>query len=185
MARFISLLTPFIFAAGSVVASPAASDLGPCAEKLWEDGDTQVEFHKVGETRLRVMFFRIYDAALYSDTGDYEDAQALALKINYARSFSASDLVEQTRDEWERMGYSIDAQKQEWLETLSGIWPDVGRGECIVAHTFGNGQTFFHGQQGFLGVIDAEEFAERFLGIWLSEDARFRSNRDELVGISD
>lgn len=159
-----------------------ASDYGRCAEQMWEAEYSQVDWEKVGETRLRVMLFRIYDAQLYTDTGRYSDAQAVALSINYGRSFTANTLVDQTRDEWERMGYTIDEEKESWLQELAKIWPDVERGDCIVAHTLGNGTTYFHGETGLLGSIQADGFAERFLGIWLSEDARFRSNRDELVG---
>lgn len=36
---------------------------------------------KVGETRLRVYFFRVYDAILYTDSGIYPDAQSVALEL--------------------------------------------------------------------------------------------------------
>lgn len=181
MARLFGLLVLgfFLFFTSGLAG---ASDYGRCAEQMWSENEESVDWEKVGETRLRVMLFRIYDAQLYSDTGDYSDAQALALRINYARSFSAEALLEQTREEWERMGFDIDAEKEAWLQELQAIWPDVERGDCIVAHTLGNGITYFHGEGGLLGSVESELFAERFLGIWLAENARFRRNRDELIG---
>lgn len=137
---------------------------------------------KVGETRLRVMLFRIYDAELYSDTGSYSQADERLLRLNYARSFTSERLAEQTRDEWERIGFPENEKTGEWINTLKNIWPDVNSGDCIVAHQLPNGAVRFYGNEGELGAIEDQQFGEQFLAIWLSENARFRSSRDELVG---
>lgn len=148
-----------------------------------DDAASEKALEKVGETRLRVMLFRIYDAELYSDNGSYSDANELLLKLEYARDFSASKLAEQTQDEWERMGYQQNEQSREWIQTLESMWPDVSSGDCIVAHkTLDSGITFY-GTNGELGGIESSEFADQFLAIWLSEDARYRGSRDELVGV--
>jgi hypothetical protein len=84
---------------------------------------------KVGKTRLRVMLFRIYDAELYSNTGSYSQADERLLRLNYARSFTAERLAEQTRDEWDRIGFAENEKTGEWINTLKNIWPDVNSGD--------------------------------------------------------
>ncbi|WP_157981221.1 chalcone isomerase family protein [Aliidiomarina iranensis] len=138
---------------------------------------------KVGETRLRVMFFRIYDAELFTETGRFEDAEELLLRLEYARNFTAAKLAEQTQDEWERMGYPDNEESQSWIEELTTMWPDVSSGDCIVAHKNPEGSVTFYGNDGELGTIESNVFADQFLSIWLSEEARYRDSRDELVGV--
>lgn len=147
------------------------------------DSASEMALEKVGETRLRVMLFRIYDAELYSDNGTYSDANELLLKLQYARNFSASKLAEQTQDEWERMGYPQNEESGQWIQQLESMWPDVSSGDCIVAHRTPDSGITFYGTDGELGKIESSVFADQFLSIWLSEDARFRSSRDELVGV--
>lgn len=148
-----------------------------------EASASEMALEKVGETRLRVMLFRIYDAELYSDNGNYSGANELLLRLQYARDFSAAKLAEQTQDEWERMGYPQNEQSDAWISELSAMWPDVNSGDCIVAHRVADGGIKFYGTEGELGIIENSNFADQFLSIWLSEDARFRSSRDELVGV--
>lgn len=148
-----------------------------------EASASESALEKVGETRLRVMLFRIYDAELYSDNGSYSDANELLLRLEYARDFSAAKLAEQTQDEWERMGYPQNDESNAWVNQLSEMWPDVSSGDCIVAHNVADGGITFYGTEGELGSIEDNNFAEQFLSIWLSENARFRSSRDELVGV--
>lgn len=136
---------------------------------------------QVGETRLRVLFMRIYDAAFFSDSGRLDGAERMALAIEYAREFSAQQLVNQTRDEWQRMDL-VTAESETWLTELATMWPDVRSGDCIVAVRTEEGSTRFFSRDRELGVIQSPGFAERFFAIWLSEQARFRRSRDELVG---
>ncbi|RUO31686.1 hypothetical protein CWE12_01430 [Aliidiomarina sedimenti] len=137
---------------------------------------------KVGETRLRVYFFKVYDAVLYTDSGNYPEDQSLALELSYLRDIEARQLVDTTRDEWQSLGYSMGQREEAWLETLSEIWPDVADGDCLLAYAGEQEGVRFYNAEGELGGIDDDEFKQRFFAIWLSEDSSFRRNRDELTG---
>ncbi|MCH8500363.1 MAG: chalcone isomerase family protein [Aliidiomarina sp.] len=135
----------------------------------------------VGETRLRVLLMRIYDAALFTRSGEFNGMEPMVLAIEYARDISAQQLVNQTRDEWQRMDL-FDENSEQWLEQLAKMWPNVSSGDCLIAARTEDGTTQFFSAEKSLGEIDAPEFAEKFFSIWLAENARFRRSRDELVG---
>lgn len=164
-----------LFGLGAVTPA-AAYAAGQC------QADVTDALEKVGETRLRVYFFRVYDATLYTDSGQYPAAESVALELSYLRNIQAQQLVDTTRDEWESLGFKIDAQAEGWLDELQAMWPDVGQGDCLIAASDNYQQVRFYNQQGELGSIDNAQFAEQFFAIWLSENSSFRRNRDELVG---
>ncbi|MCC5854961.1 MAG: chalcone isomerase family protein [Idiomarina sp.] len=143
---------------------------------------TIADLNKVGETRLRVMLFRVYDAALYTDSGQYPEFEKLALRIDYLRSISSRQLVAATEEEWEKLGYDIGSEARTWLTELGEFWPDVRQGDCLTAvHQASEGVRFYNAD-GILGEIDSSTFAERFVAIWLDANSSFRRNRDQLVG---
>lgn len=164
-----------IMLAASVLMVPTAQAQQQCYADVTND------LSKVGETRLRVYFFRVYDATLFTASGAYPDEQETALQLNYLRDIRAQQLIDTTRDEWNKLGYSVDAVAEAWLAQLGQIWPDVSQGDCLIARHVDQ-QIRFYNDQGLLGAIDDQNFAERFLAIWLSEQSSFRRNRDELVG---
>lgn len=169
-----------VIALGAVVGLAGLPTTAVAQQQCYSSVTSELE--AVGETRLRVYFFRVYDATLFTDSGSYPDDTQVALQLNYLRSIRASQLVDTTRDEWEKLGYDIDDQAEQWLEQLAQIWPDVDQGDCLIAHTQSNQGVRFYNDQGALGEIEDSEFTERFLAIWLSENSSFRRNRDELVG---
>ncbi|SVE18486.1 uncharacterized protein METZ01_LOCUS471340 [marine metagenome] len=63
------------------------------------------DLKKVGEAKLKVLFWDVYNSSLYSKTGEYQVEQfPQALNINYLRDIDAEDLIERTQDEWEKLG---------------------------------------------------------------------------------
>lgn len=140
------------------------------------------DLQKVGETRLKVWFWDVYDAQLRTDTGAFQDAGQRALQLSYLRDIKAKDLVDTTADEWQRLGISITESHRSWLDQLEQMWPNVSKGDCITLVETGQGFSEFYGPQGLLGEIAAEQFTEDFLAIWLAENSRFKDERNELIG---
>lgn len=141
------------------------------------------ELINVGETRVQVMFFKVYDAYLFTNTGVYPSYDHLQLELNYLRSIKSTALVNATADEWHKQGFPNNEQNARWLQQLYELWPDVNAGDCLVAeHRQGKGIAFYN-NQGLLGEINSEEFANQFLAIWLSDNSSFKRNRNELVGL--
>jgi len=139
----------------------------------------------IGQTTLKRFGFHIYDASFWMFEDQLIDATSKnirALSITYARDIRAKNLLSSTKKEWERLGfaeqYSIDA----WLGDLKNIWPDVAKGDQLIAVTQPEGKTTFFNSQNILGTIHDSDFGAAFLAIWLDENSRFTKNRKELLG---
>lgn len=160
----------------ALITAPAQAS--QCAASYAED------LELVGETRLSVMFWDVYDARLYTESGEYKDAKQRVLRLDYLRDIEAADLVETTEEEWERLDYEVDAESKEWLAALAEMWPDVSEGDCITLRETSDGYAEFYGNDGLLGTIESATFTQRFLDIWLAEKSRFEDERNELIGAS-
>ncbi|MCO4320880.1 chalcone isomerase family protein [Aliidiomarina quisquiliarum] len=154
----------------------AATELSQC-HKI---AGTQLQ--TVGKTRVQVLFFKVYDAYLRTNTGHYPEYTSLQLELNYLRAIKAADLLKATADEWEKQGFPVTYQSEQWLQQLHALWPDVKTNDCLIAeHIKGHGVTFYTAE-GLLGTVQNEQFADQFLAIWLSPESSFQRNRNELVG---
>lgn len=137
----------------------------------------------VGSGKARWLTFTLYNAELYSPTGNFASLEQsdypLALSITYQRTIAGQRLVDATALEWQRLAL---AHRHEWVTELAALWPDVGPGDNItfVAHSRYNGEFFFNRQP--LGTIQGERFATVFLAIWLSPETRDPRLRAALTG---
>jgi len=49
----------------------------------------QNTFEQVGKTRLKVLFWSVYDAELWTDSGNYQQYNQRLLRLNYLRNIAA------------------------------------------------------------------------------------------------
>jgi hypothetical protein len=140
------------------------------------------ELKKVGQAKLEVLFWDVYESELYSDDGQYRlDAYPVALKIHYLRNIKAADLVDRTADEWQKLGVTKQ-QAAPWLARLATLWPDIKKGDelIIVVNKDSSSDFFFNNQS--LATIDDSEFGPNFLRIWLDENCSYPKLRQKLIG---
>ena len=90
--------------------------------------------------------------------------------------------MDRTRSEWHKQGLYTEAAEL-WLGKLSGIWPDIEKGDQLLLQvTEGLASRFvFNGQ--VVGSISDPAFTEHFLAIWLSEKSSYPAQRRQLLGI--
>lgn len=136
----------------------------------------------VGKTRLSVWFWDVYDAQLLTDTGNYDEFNRRALRLTYLREIEAKDLVDTTKEEWQRMDIKITEEHEQWLTKLQDMWPDVSNGDCLMLVETEQGYSTFYNAEGRLGAIKSAQFTDDFLAIWLSPQSRFKEERNELIG---
>ncbi|MCK7458446.1 chalcone isomerase family protein [Idiomarina aminovorans] len=139
------------------------------------------KFKRVGETRLSVYFWDVYDATLYSPSGTYKKEERQALLLEYLRDIKAKDLIETTEEEWQKLGLNSDNHAK-WLAKLDSIWPDIEEGDCLLLVEKSDGTAAFYQGDKLLGEVEDKHFTEQFLAIWLSEKSRFESERKALIG---
>jgi len=141
------------------------------------------ELALVGEARLKVLFWPVYDSRLYSASGTYTEAQRpVRLEIQYLRDIDAEELIEQTGNEWQQQ--RIPAQQQQlWLQTLSELWPDVSKNDVLALHIDERNKSTFYRNGAVLGSIDDANFGQSFLDIWLSPQTSRPQLRQNLLGL--
>ena len=136
----------------------------------------------VGEAKLKVLFWDVYNSSLYSKTGEYQVEQfPQALNINYLRDIDAEDLIERTQDEWEKLGIKQVTFSQ-WIPLLTNIFPDIKKGDTLLLSVSENQQSefFFNGKT--IGKITDQTFGKSFLRIWLDENSSYPKVRNKLIG---
>lgn len=167
----------FMLAASALLVSALSTPAFAASCEASVPGD----FSKVGETRLSVLFWDVYDATLYSPSGEYEKSERQALRLDYLRDIDAADLIETTEEEWQKL--KLDSSEHgEWLAKLKDIWPDIKEGDCLLLVESDNGYAEFYQGEELLGTVESQVFTDQFLAIWLSPESRFEDERNELVG---
>lgn len=136
----------------------------------------------VGEGRLEVLFWPIYNSRLYSADGQYRERQRpLRLDIEYLRDIDADDLVAQTRSEWAHQELA-DERQQLWLASLGRLWPDVSKNDVLSLLVDDSEVSTFYRNGELLGSINDPDFGRSFLGIWLSPKTSRPELRLSLIG---
>ena len=135
----------------------------------------------VGEARLKVLLWKVYDSALYTPSGRWLGAGPYQLSLTYLRDIPVEQLIKETRKAWDEQN-RMHPEQENWLQALAEMWPDISAGDNLV---FGVGaddqnQFWFNGQS--IGGIDHPDFAAFFGGIWLSEDSPRPTLRTRLIG---
>jgi hypothetical protein len=139
----------------------------------------------IGQTRLSVWGFKIYDARLWSPPGLNPRnfaSQPLALELAYLRDFTAADIVERSLKEMRRSASLSAAQAQQWTAEMLRVFPDVKAGDRVLfLHRPGISASFWLNGRP-VGEIADPEFARLFFGIWLSLQTSEPAMRLALLG---
>ncbi|QSX36679.1 MULTISPECIES: chalcone isomerase family protein [Shewanella] len=143
------------------------------------------ELQPVGQGEMHWLWFKLYDATLYSPNGRYhKDARPLALSILYARDIEREDLLAATREEWQRLLQEPRDLQEKWLSQLAATWPDIQAGDRLTLYVDKEGHSqFWHGEHA-LGQLLPPDFAPAFLAIWLDERSRNPALTRQLRGES-
>jgi len=129
----------------------------------------------------------IYDAQLWVGEQGYVAEQAGAapfvLDLRYARSLNGRKIAEASVDQMEKVGAGTAAQRQAWLKTMSGIFPDVREGTHLAGLylTGMPGGVRFYIDGKVLADIADPAFAQAFFAIWLSPDTSAKKLRAALL----
>lgn len=171
-----TVLTAIAIIAGGFSTTTAAQRVeGPTTGK-------QSEFELVGEARLKVMLWSVYDSRLFTTDGRYSNGtRPLRLEIEYLLDIKRDALIKRTREEWEAM--DRDHPRQEaWLADLRALWPDIAADDVLTLELNSANVATFKRNGELLGSIDDPEFGQQFIDIWLSPDCTRPKMRMALLG---
>lgn len=146
----------------------------------------------VGRATLSWLWLDIYSSQLRTPDGTYQQAtdvspHPLALEIRYLRDIDREDLVDATRDQWQKIGYTSE-QIDAWIPVVETLLPNVLSGEKLVYVSDGrHGQMIHYSLQDqgiVLGAVNDERLNEAFLSIWLSPKTQYPDLRNQLIGMN-
>jgi hypothetical protein len=146
--------------------------------------DPLSELKKVGEAKLKVLFWDVYNSSLYSQTGEYQaDDFPQALEINYLRDIDADDLIARTLGEWEKLGIKQDTFTA-WVSPMTEIFPNIKKGDTLLLNVSRDQQSEFYFNGKAIGKITDKNFGPSFLRIWLDENCSYPKVRNQLIGLN-
>lgn len=143
------------------------------------------KLRQVGEAHFQFLFWDVYDSALYSSSGAYAEDQEVAnqlplkLEIKYLRDIEATDLVENTIEQWQHLGLSESLIAQH-AARITELWPNIKKQDQLaLVVTADNSRFYFNNEE--LGEPLPAQFGVDFLAIWLSEDTSQPKLRKQLI----
>lgn len=135
----------------------------------------------VGEARLKVFIWEVYDSALYTPSGRWQGDAPYQLSLHYLRDIPAAKLIQETEKAWQEQGRNHPKQG-EWLTLLGDLWPDITEGDNLVFGLNASGDSAFWFNGSLIGSIDDRDFGSLFGGIWLDPDTPRPELRAQLIG---
>lgn len=139
----------------------------------------------VGSGELRWLGFAIYDAGLWTSSGQYAGfgpRETVALSLDYQRAFSRAELLKITETAWRKLGQPEAARREAWLAELERIWSDVAPGDNVTTVVVPGGPTRFYDRHRRFGEVGDPAFGPAFLAIWLDPRSVVRDLRVQLLG---
>lgn len=136
----------------------------------------------VGEARLKMFFFKIYDASLIAPNGVFVEDQPFALKLKYLRDFDGKDIASRSVDEMRKQGMQDEVKLAKWYQQMQQLFPDVKEGQTITGIVDANQMSHFYFDNQHLGKVEDKEFSEWFFNIWLAENTSEPDMRLALIG---
>ncbi len=137
--------------------------------------------HKIGSASVRILFWRIFDATLWSESEKFDWSKSFALTLTYTKEFSAKSLAKATAKEMARLG-SEQTGLMEFRETFRQCIDDVVPGDRITAVNIAGDEVLFFQNGTKRCTLKRPGLKKDFFGIWLDENSKFPSATAELLG---
>lgn len=136
----------------------------------------------VGEGRLTVMLWDVYDAQLYAPNGRWDMAKPFALRLHYLRDIDGTDIADRSVEEMRKLGMDNEVRLAAWHTQMRGIFPNVQSGTELTGVYTPNGPTYFYHNNERIGVVTDPEFGQWFFNIWLHAKTSEPQLRRALLG---
>lgn len=136
----------------------------------------------VGEARMSVMFWDVYDAKLLAPNGKWSGDKPFALQLRYLRDIDGSKIADRAVQEMRKQGVSDEVKLATWHNQMIQIFPDVHEGDTLTGIFTENDQTIFLNESKEIGRINNVEFTKHFSAIWLSPRSSAQDVRLGLLG---
>jgi hypothetical protein len=136
----------------------------------------------VGQSRLKMYFFKIYDAILYAPNGQFDQTQPFALSLGYLRDFDGADIAQRSINEMRDLGYRNTAQLAQWLIQMELSFPNIIAGDVLTGVVDEQQHTRFYFNGKPTHTVADPEFTQAFFAIWLDSKTSQPKMRVQLLG---
>lgn len=138
----------------------------------------------VGQARMKVMLWNVFDARLYARDGQFNPTEPFALSLSYLRNLEGEQIVDKTIQEMQKQRLFTEKELNQWKTALSSIINDVDSSTTITGVRDENGYTVFYRNNMLTGEIRDRRFTDGFFNIWLGETTSEPKLRQDLIGPS-
>lgn len=136
----------------------------------------------VGEARLEVLFWDIYDAQLIAADGNFDPEKPFALSLTYLRDFEGKTIASRSIDEMRKQGMKDEVKLAKWFEKMQQVFPDVVEGQTLTGVVDDKQNSHFYFDDKKVSTIEDPEFTKWFFDIWLSKETSQPKMRQKLLG---
>lgn len=136
----------------------------------------------VGKARLKVLFWKVYDAELYAPNGAWSSNEPFALTLNYLRKLEGEQIAKRTIVEIRNQGFEDEVTLARWFDAMNTIIPDVEKNTRITGVMDAAQNTLFYRDGELIGEIREPLFSQKFFDIWLGAKSSQPKMRRKLLG---
>ena len=136
----------------------------------------------VGECRVNYLFFKIYDVALFAESGTWQPGEPFALSLSYLHEIPGDAIVARTLKEIRGQGLKDEHTLERWGVQLRTIIPDVKRQTILTGIADEKDYTFFYLGDEEIGRMQDPLFTDQLFNIWVRTNSSRPELRDQLLG---
>ena len=136
----------------------------------------------VGKARFQVLFFKIYDAALYAPNGVYDRRAPYALRLTYLINGRKDRIIKQTVKEMKRQRAAGDSMIESWVPLMEQAFIDMPKGASADFIHVGDGSLVITAEGGVIAEITDRRFIRALMDIWLGPKVRDAEFQLALLG---
>ena len=137
----------------------------------------------IGQGRLSVLLWDVYDAQLFASNGVYQENQPLALQLEYLLELKGEDIAKRSIEEMQKQGFNDSEKLQRWFVQMKKIFPNIQKNDRLLGIQDSQGHSYFFYRDQLVGEVKDVEFSKMFFGIWLNVKTSEPDLRKQLLGI--
>jgi len=143
------------------------------------------KFCQLSDLEFSIFKIKIYDISLCNNEKQKLPYQNIyqkdfVISIKYDINISSKKLTKTSIEEIKKH-YQISQNEENFIEeSLNKIFPNVKKGDIILAN-YQNKKIYFKHNGREIGQINDENFAKKFLDIWLHSESEYKEMREKLV----
>ena len=179
-----------IFAAiNAKIPPPLTNNTAISLKKVKQQSATKLKwlnkqnFKMVGEAKFSILFWDIYQSKLLTTSGKYPieaKNDELLYEIRYLKDISRDELIKRTKEQWQHLGIANEQYKH-FIPELKRLWPNITQGDTLSLLIQNQHSNFYFNQQ-YIGSINAPQFGQLFIDIWLAKNTSQPKLRRQLLG---